>query len=176
MTEEKRLIDKISTIFNRSIQQTNFLFELLDNDFQRLIDLELKIKNSFIHYCPSNIDEVNQIMKLENKTDYFKIDLFPEHTIKFRLDKNNKNAVNLKQKQENKDIKTWITIPNGFNRTDIISHDKIDKGYSYDNDVILIISSEETRKIYYLSMLQLEYNIKSGEIIYENKYEHIKRI
>jgi len=170
----KRLIDKISTIFNRSVQQTNFLFELMDNDFQKLIDLELKIKNNFIHYCPSNLNEVDSIMKIDNKSDWFKIDLFPEHTIKFRIEKNNKNVLVLKQKQNKKDIIVRIVIPNGSNRTDIIS--KLDNGYSYDNDGIIIISDEYTRKIYYLNILQLEYDLKTGEIIYENKFEHIKRI
>ena len=176
MNDEKRLIDKISTIFNRSIQQTIFLFKLLDNDYQKLIDLEMKIKNNFIHFCPSNQEEVNKIMNLVDKSEWFKVDLFPEHTIKIRIEKNNKNCIVLKQKQYKKDITTWLAIPNGYNRTDIISRKNINNGYSSDNDVILIISGEETRKIYHLSILQLEYNIKSGEVIYKNDFEHIKRI
>jgi len=174
--EQKRLIDKISTIFNRSVQQTNFLFELLGNDFQKLIDLELKIKNNFIYYCPDDLNEVDFIMKLTDKSDYFEVELFPEHTIKISVEKNNKNVLNFKQKQKNKDITTWLAIPICNNRTDIISRENINLGYSSDNDIILIISGEETRKVYHLSMLQLEYNMKSGEVIYENKFEHIKRI
>ena len=173
--EEKRLIDKISTVFNRSIQQTNFLFELLGNDFEKLINLELKIKNNFIHYCPGDLEEVDIIMNQETSSEWFKISLFPEGTIKISVEKNNKNLLIFKQKQK-KDITTWIVVPNGYNRTDIISRSSIERGYSFDNDVILIISGEETRKIYHLNMLQLEYIIKTGEVLYENNFEHIKRI
>ena len=173
--EEKRLISKISTVFNRSIQQTNFLFELLGNNYQRLIDLELKIKNNFINYCPGDLEDVEVIMNQETRTDWFNISLFPEGTIKIRIKKENKNSLILKQKQK-RDISSSIAIPPGHKRTDIITNNDIDAGYSYDNDIILIISGEETRKVYHLSMLQLEYIIKTGEVLYENKYEHIKRL
>lgn len=47
---------------NRSKNQTNFLFELLNEDFNLLVKLERKIKEKLVFYCPSTLDEVNQIL------------------------------------------------------------------------------------------------------------------
>lgn len=58
---------------NRSNRQTIYLYQLLDANFEKLIQLEIKIKNCFISYCPASKDEVEKIMKMENKTDTFSI-------------------------------------------------------------------------------------------------------
>jgi len=176
MKEEKRLLNKISTIFNRSVQQTNFLFELLNKDYGKLITLELKIKNNFISYCPGDLEEVDKIMSLKDKTDYFKIQTFPKGTLKIRVEDNNINVLKVEQIKDNGYFQKTITIPPGKNRTDIITNIKIGVGYTYKIDPIIIITNNETRKIYHLNILQLEYDLKNGNIIYKNKYEHIKKI
>ena len=61
---------------NRSVNQTMFLLNLLNNDTNMLIALEEKIKNNYIHFCPSTIDEINDIMLMEEKEKYFKLDEF----------------------------------------------------------------------------------------------------
>ncbi len=48
---------------NRSKNQTNFLFELLNEDFDLLVKLERKIKEKMIFYCPSTLEEVSLILK-----------------------------------------------------------------------------------------------------------------
>lgn len=62
--DETRLNFLISK-FNRSKNQTNFLYNLVDGDFDKLLVLELKIKRNFIHYCPGDVDSVNDILKMK---------------------------------------------------------------------------------------------------------------
>ena len=59
---------------NRSKAQTNFLFELCDGDFQKLVLLEEKIKNNFLSYCPKNKDEVENILNMEDEAGWFNLD------------------------------------------------------------------------------------------------------
>jgi len=54
------LIDKT----NRSFRQTMDLFELLDFDFEKLKNLESKIQQKHVGYCPSTLDEVENILKI----------------------------------------------------------------------------------------------------------------
>ena len=39
---------------NRGKAQTEFLFELVENDFEELKKLEMKLKNCFCFYCPGD--------------------------------------------------------------------------------------------------------------------------
>jgi len=59
--DDKRL-NFLTSTFNRSKNQTQFLYDLLDGDFDKLFQLELTIKNKHIHYCPSDMEEVNKIL------------------------------------------------------------------------------------------------------------------
>jgi len=174
--KENYILDKISTATNRNLNQTKFLFELVGSDFDKLIELEIKIKNTFTGFCPSTTDEVETILKLKNKTNYFNIDLFPEGTIQFKVENNNNNCLILKQKQNGKLITVWKVIPPGINKTDIISTTKIlEDHYTVDIDSVIIFTDDIIRKVFHLNRLQLEYVFKTGEVIYENKYEHLKK-
>ena len=62
VTEAPRLLE-LMKFSNRSKNQTNFLFELLNEDFDLLVKLERKIKEKMIFYCPSTLEEVNLILK-----------------------------------------------------------------------------------------------------------------
>lgn len=58
---------------NRSVNQTQFLFNLVDGDFSKLKRLEEKIKNTFYGGCPSTKDEVDGIMAMDNISDRFSL-------------------------------------------------------------------------------------------------------
>jgi len=57
---------------NRAEAQTQFLFNLLDGDFNKLCELEEKIKNNFLFFCPDSKEEVNKILKMGYGSHYFK--------------------------------------------------------------------------------------------------------
>jgi len=61
MSNKDRL-ENISTIDNRSLNQTKMLFELCDCDFDKLLTLLAKIKSKRIFCCPADTDEVNKIL------------------------------------------------------------------------------------------------------------------
>ena len=42
--KDKNIFDRLSDVTNRSVDQTKFLFELVDKDLLKLIELEEKIK------------------------------------------------------------------------------------------------------------------------------------
>jgi hypothetical protein len=54
---------------NRSNGQTMFLFELCDNDFNKLCKLETQIKNCFYFGCPADKDELENVLNMTPKTD-----------------------------------------------------------------------------------------------------------
>ena len=70
LKKEDEILKKKLTIFankfNRSVNQTTFLHNLLGCDFKRLNDLEVKIKNFHIFYCPGDLKEVDYIMNLNS--------------------------------------------------------------------------------------------------------------
>lgn len=59
---------------NRSVGQTQFLFNLVDGNFSKLKNLEEKIKNTFSG-CPGDLESMNIILDMENKTDRFRLDI-----------------------------------------------------------------------------------------------------
>ena len=72
----KSFLDKDTLKFftdktNRSDGQTQFLFNLVNCDIEKLKELETKIKNCFISYCPDSDKEVKQILEMTNTTNYF---------------------------------------------------------------------------------------------------------
>lgn len=64
------LIDKT----NRSKAQTLFLYELVDGSFEKLQQLETQIKNCFICFCPGTIEQMNEIMLMQPRSDFFHLD------------------------------------------------------------------------------------------------------
>ncbi len=67
---EKGLVNRLTNITNRSISQTQFLFELCDYNFVKLVQLEQKIKNNNISYCPGDKKEINTILKMGDGSNY----------------------------------------------------------------------------------------------------------
>lgn len=70
---DKERLDWLTSFTNRSKPQTQMLFNLVDGDFDKLKELEAKLKNTFHFACPGNLDEVNQVLSLENKSNYFQL-------------------------------------------------------------------------------------------------------
>lgn len=75
--EDKRLLD-LSVKTNRSKGQTQFLFELCDMDFDKLVVLEETLKNNFVFYCPGNKKSVEKVLKMNRygKSGFFKLSEF----------------------------------------------------------------------------------------------------
>lgn len=70
------LLNSFIKATNRSKGQTNFLFNLCDGDFQKLVILEEKIRNNFISYCPADKEEVEKILNMEDESNWFNLDEF----------------------------------------------------------------------------------------------------
>ena len=47
---------------NRGRNQTIFLFQLVDGDFDKLMKLERQIKKKFVSYCPGTVQEMVNIL------------------------------------------------------------------------------------------------------------------
>ena len=75
-TMNNDLLDKFTDVTNRSKGQTNFLFDLCDGDFQKLVRLEEKIKNNFLSYCPNDKEEVEKILAMEDESGWYNLDQF----------------------------------------------------------------------------------------------------
>jgi hypothetical protein len=70
---DKDLLENLTKRTNRSKSQTQFLFQLVDGDFEKLKELEVKMKNCFFTGCPADKNAVEEVMKMTEKTDYFKL-------------------------------------------------------------------------------------------------------
>lgn len=70
---DKERLDWLTDRTNRSLAQTQFLFQLVDGDFDKLKVLEEHLKNCFVAYCPGDTEEVNKVMNMERKSDWFKL-------------------------------------------------------------------------------------------------------
>lgn len=62
--DEERL-KFLTSKFNRSKNQTQFLYNLVDCDFDKLLELEIKMRKKYISYCPGDTEEVNKILNLK---------------------------------------------------------------------------------------------------------------
>ena len=70
---DKEKLDWLTSRTNRSNGQTQFLFQLVDGDFEKLKLLEMQLKNCFVGYCPGGKKDVERIMNLEPKCDMLKL-------------------------------------------------------------------------------------------------------
>ena len=75
-TMNNDLLDKFTNVTNRSKGQTNFLYDLCDGDFQKLVRLEEKIRNNFLSYCPDDKEEVEKILAMDDESDWFNLNQF----------------------------------------------------------------------------------------------------
>lgn len=70
---DKERLEMLTRQTNRNARQTQFLFQLVEGEFEKLVELEEQIKNCFIAGCPSRKTEVEHILSLTAKTNFFKI-------------------------------------------------------------------------------------------------------
>lgn len=61
---KKEYLDALSIVINRSNSQTLFMYQLVDGDMTKFLELIYKIKKHFICYCPGDVEEVNKILNL----------------------------------------------------------------------------------------------------------------
>lgn len=73
-TDEERnklKVDNFTNATNRSRGQTEMLLNLLDGDWDKLRELEKRIKGHHLHYCPGSKEECEKILAMpEPKSDY----------------------------------------------------------------------------------------------------------
>ena len=75
---EKTFLDKLTDVTNRSKRQTNFLLELLDNDVFKLMELEEKLKNNQLHYCPGTREECEKVFSMGKGSEWYKLNFCTE--------------------------------------------------------------------------------------------------
>jgi len=68
---DKDRLDWLTDKTNRSDKQTQFLYRLVDGDFDKLKSLELKIKNCFYFACPSTKKEANKVLDMQYNNEWF---------------------------------------------------------------------------------------------------------
>lgn len=71
MTQEQ--LNWLTSQTLRSVNQTKFLYDLLDKDFEKLKNLEVQLKNCFCSYCPGNMEEVEKVLSMTPKNVWFKL-------------------------------------------------------------------------------------------------------
>jgi len=79
MREE--FLDRLTSATNRSKNQTKFLLDLLDNDVFKLMELEEKLKNNFVGYCPGDRETCDEILSMNNDTVWFKLTFKTEYNV-----------------------------------------------------------------------------------------------
>lgn len=104
--DEQRL-DWLTSETNRSNAQTQFLFGLVDGDWGMMLDLEYRLKNNFIGYCPGDRDSVDNVLSMELRNDWFQFTGMSEYVRRF------KNEINLKY--DVKQLKEELESVNGLN-------------------------------------------------------------
>lgn len=67
--EDDIALKQLTRATNRHPRQELFLFDLVGQDYERLVKLEEAIHRCFISYCPSTPDECNRILTLEYRYD-----------------------------------------------------------------------------------------------------------
>lgn len=55
----------LTSITNRSLGQTKFLLDLLNDDFEKLLILEKKLKNNFYFCCPGTKKEIKEVLSIK---------------------------------------------------------------------------------------------------------------
>ena len=61
------LLVMLSFISNRSLNQTKLLFDLCDNDFEKLLKVEACVKKTFVSYCPGDKESVEELVTTWNE-------------------------------------------------------------------------------------------------------------
>lgn len=63
--DNEKLLKYYTLVDNRSMNQTLQLFDLCDNDFERLMEVSAKMKKHHVYACPANKVELEELLKLE---------------------------------------------------------------------------------------------------------------
>lgn len=70
---DKERLNWLTDRTNRSNGQTQFLFQLVDGDFEKLKRLEMKIKNCFYFACPDDKETVAEVMNMQSTREWFSL-------------------------------------------------------------------------------------------------------
>lgn len=70
----EKFLNSLTSATNRSKGQTLFLLELLDGDVFKLMELEEKLQNNHIHYCPGDKEECERVLSLGNGNGWFELE------------------------------------------------------------------------------------------------------
>jgi hypothetical protein len=70
---DKERLEWLTDRTNRSTGQTQFLYQLVDGNFEKLKQLEVQIKNCFYSACPADKRTVDKVMSMQQKSDYFSL-------------------------------------------------------------------------------------------------------
>lgn len=68
-------MDWLTSLTNRSNGQTQFLFNLVGGDFEKLMQLEMQLKNCVLFYSPTTLAEVEHILSLTPIADFLQLTL-----------------------------------------------------------------------------------------------------
>lgn len=77
--KQDEFLNRLTTATNRSKGQTLFLLKLLDNDVFKLMELEEKLKNNFVHYCPGDRESCDEVLAMDNGSEWFKLTFKTEY-------------------------------------------------------------------------------------------------
>jgi len=64
-------LQAVATLFNRSLNQVQFLYKLVGCNIKVYLDLEQKIKMHNLFNCPSTMEEVKKVLELPNIETWF---------------------------------------------------------------------------------------------------------
>jgi hypothetical protein len=78
---KKEFLDRLIAVTYRSKAQTLELLELLDNDVFKLMELEEKLRNNFVGYCPGDKETCDYVLSMGNGYGWFKLTFTKEYTI-----------------------------------------------------------------------------------------------
>jgi len=66
-------LNRLTNVTNRSKGQTLFLLELLGYDVLKLLELEEKLQNNFLNYCPGDLKECEKVLNMDKGTNWFNL-------------------------------------------------------------------------------------------------------
>ena len=71
---DENLMEELINQTWRHSRQTQFLFELCDSNFEKLVELERKLKNNFVMYVPGDKEGVDYVLGLGEGKSWFKLE------------------------------------------------------------------------------------------------------
>jgi hypothetical protein len=68
----EELLNDFTDLTNRHPRQEKFLFDLLNGDFDKLVELEEKLHRNFVFYCPGDLEECEKVLAMGYKYEGLK--------------------------------------------------------------------------------------------------------